>query len=253
MQYKNINRRQSRIATMARLLPAVFVGLMLQACAVPEAQVPVDNYFSSEFARPAPGALVILLPPKSSSEDVSAGEKFVHEQLHRQLSAAGYRVKGLDAANYSILWNQEVEAAGGIYDAATGALRTDAYRKALSGLAQRIATDTQAALVVSHGLVIRRAQLSGTKAQWDGQSKVQPTSRSAGTDYRFDGATVALSVELLGIAGNGSIAFKTYGGVALPYRADTWDGKNEIRKDMFAKDTETAEGVHIALRPLLRN
>lgn len=237
---------------MLRFPSIVLAVLTLQACSATAPPAPTDNYLGAAYARPAPGALVILLPPKASLEEVRDGEQFLLQQLHRQLSAAGYRVKALDAANHSVIWNQEVLAAGGIYDAATGALRTGAYARALSGLAQRIATDTGAALVISHSLVLRKAQFSGAMAQWDGQSKVQPTSRSAGENYRFDGTTPAISVELLGIAGNGAIAFKTYGGVALPYRADTWAGTSAVRKDLFANDGETAEGVRIALQPLLR-
>lgn len=238
---------------MLRSLSLVLALLALQACSATVALAPADNYLGPAYARPAPGALVILLPPKASLEQVRAGEQFLVQQLHAQLSAAGYRVKAIDADNYGVIWNQEVQGAGGIYDAATGELRTDAYARALSGLAQRIATDTQAALVISHSLVLRPAQLSGVKAQWDGQSRVQPTALSAGGDYRFDGTKVGMSVELLGIAGNGSIAFKTYGGIALPYRADTWDGSSQVRKDLFASAAETAEGVHIALQPLLQH
>ncbi len=238
---------------MFRPFSVLLLALTLQACSSTLPAAPSDNYIHAQYSPPAPGALVILLPPKESAADVSAGVAFVQQQLHRQLTAAGYRVKALDAANYTLIWDQEVAAAGGIYDANTGVLRSDAYAKALSGLAQRIAADTQAALVVSHTLLIRPAQLSGTKAQWDGQTKLQPTYGTGGSDYRLSGTTVALSVELLGIAGNGGIAFKTYGGVALPYRADTLAGKNEVRKDLFAKDDEVAEGVAIALRPLLKN
>ncbi len=237
---------------MLRLSSFVLTVFALQACSATSPRIPTDNYIAPAYKKPAPGALVILLPAKASLEEVRAGEEFLLQQLHRQLGAAGYRVKAMDAANYTVIWNQEVQAAGGIYDAATGERRTDAYAKALSGLAQRIATDTQASLVVSHSLVLRKAQFAGAMAQWDGQSKVQPTSRSAGADYRFDGTTAAISVELLGIGGTGAIAFKTYGGVALPYRADTWDGTSHVRKDLFASDAETAEGVRIALEPLLR-
>lgn len=234
-----------------RISAAVLLVLALQACATKAPTAPADNYVAPAY-RPLPqGALVVLLPSKGGVPEMSAGEQFVVDQLHRQLSAAGYRVKALDAANYSVLWEQEVRIVGGIYDAGTGALRTRAYGQALGALAQRIAADTGAALIVSHKLLLRPAPLSGMRAMWDGQNRAQPTAKAHGDDYRFNGDTIGLSVELLGIAGDGSVAFKTYGGTSLPYRADVWDGKNQVRTDLFDKDEETAQGVGIALQPVL--
>lgn len=234
-----------------RTFVAVLLALALQACTTTGPSAPADNYIAPAF-RPLPqGALVVLLPAKGGVADMSAGEQFVVDQLHRQLHAAGYRVKALDAANYTLLWDQEVKIVGGIYDGGTGELRTRAYGQALGALAQRIAADTGAVLVISHKLLMRPAQLSGTRAVWDGQNRAQPTANAHGDDHRFDGKTIGLSVELLGIAGNGSIAFKTYGGTSLPYRADVWDGKYQVRTDLFAKDDETAHGVRIALLPVL--
>jgi len=235
---------------MRRFITAL-LALALQACTTTNTSAPADNYLSPAF-RPLPqGALVVVLPAKGGVADMGAGEQFVADQLHRQMTAAGYRVKALDAANYTVLWDQEVQAVGGIYDTATGELRTRAYGQALGALAQRIAADTGAALVISHKLLMRPAQLSGTRAVWDGQSRAQPTAKAHGDEVRFDGKTIGLSVELLGIAGDGSIAFKTYGGTSLPYRADVWDGKYQVRTDLFDKDDETAHGVRIALQPVL--
>jgi hypothetical protein len=234
-----------------RLLTVALLALALQGCASTPETAPLDNYLAPALRQLPQGALVVLLPPKMSSEEMGAGEVYVAEQLHRQLNAAGYQVKALDPANYALLWDQEVKIVGGIYDARTGELRTGAYGQALGALAQRIATDTGAALIISHGLTLRQAQLSGARAQWDGQNRPQPTSKGFGSDYRFDGDTIGISVELLGIAGDGSIAFKTHGGTSLPYRADVWNGKNSVRTDLFDKDEETAQGVRIALQPVL--
>jgi hypothetical protein len=232
-------------------LIAIFVALALQGCVTPAVTAPVDNYLAPALRPLSPGALVVLLPPKAGPDGMPAGPEYVVQQLHRQLSAAGYKVKALDAANYALLWEQEVKVVGGIYDAGTGELRTRAYGQALGALAQRIAMDTGAALIISHGLLLRQAQLSGTRAAWDGQNRAQPTSNASGENVRFDGATIGLSVELLGIASDGSIAFKTYGGTSLPYRADVWNGKHIVRTDLFDTDAETAQGVRIALQPVL--
>jgi len=236
-----------------RIIPILLLPLLLQACAPVTPAAPTEEYVAPFFKAPSPGSLLVLLPTKSSSPEVVGGEEFVLQQIHRQLTGVGYRVVALDAANYAVVWDQEIKAVGGIYDTRTGALRTAAYAQALSALAKRVASETRGAMVISHSLVIRQAKLLGTTAEWDGQRRTPPTTRTYGSEYRFHGTTSALSVELLAISGDGTIAFKTLGGTSLPYRADTLAGQYEIRPDLFATDSETAEGVRIALKPLLSN
>ncbi|HEU4777644.1 MAG TPA: hypothetical protein VFS95_12525 [Telluria sp.] len=235
-----------------RLLSLCVLALSLHLPASGASTSNSDELIAPAFRAPGAGALVILLPDQSGGGQYEAANGFVMKQLQAQLTAAGYKVKGLDAANYQVLWAQEVAVAGGLYDPADGQFRSAAYGKAMSALAQRIAADTGAALVLKPALVLRQARLQGKTAEWDGQRKMPKLKDNFGDDHRFDGHTVAISLECLAIAGSGEFAFKTLGGVTLPYRGDAWDGKQEIRDDLFANDKEIAEGVQIALRPLLR-
>jgi hypothetical protein len=77
------------------------------------------------------------------------------DQLSRQLKASGYKVVGLDPANYQVLWAQEVEAVGGVFDAATGRLRPAQYARARDQLVQRVSADTKAAMVLEPHLLLR--------------------------------------------------------------------------------------------------
>ena len=102
-----------------------------------------------------------------------------------------------------MLWQQEVEAVGGVFDPVSGGMRTVQYGKALAALAQRIAADTQCSLVLRPRLLTRRARFSGFKAEWDGQARQSPVSGGFAGATRFDGHTVALSVELVGLVPDG--------------------------------------------------
>lgn len=234
-----------------RILPLVLFALLLHACAGTLPSRSTDEYVAPRFSAPPQGSLFVLLPIKTSSPETKRGEELVTQQIYLQLTNLGYKVVALDAANHAVIWDQEINAAGGIYDPGTGALRTAAYAQAIAALAQRVASETRSALVISPGLVVRRANLSGTIAAWDGQQRTQPTARTYGSDYRFSGTTSALSVELLAITNDGTIAFRTFGGTSLPYRADGFSGQFETRQNLFSTDVETAEGVRLALRPLL--
>jgi len=212
---------------------------------------------TEEFTSPAlhalpPGSAVALLPVKSPPTDLAAGDQLVLKQLQAQLGAAGFRVVTADAARFDADWSREVQAVGGLYDPVTGALRTGAYGRVLSRLAQRVAQDTHAVAVIDHRLMTRRAQSSGSDVEWDGQRRTQTTVRAYGSTYRFDGTTTALSVQLLVLSADGELLLKSYGGSALPYVADVREGRYLQRPDLFASDAETADGVRLALRPLLQ-
>lgn len=173
------------------------------------------------------------------------------EQLHRQLIASGYKVAILNTANYEEIWGEEVAAVGGIYDSATGALRHEAYAAAMSSLGKRICDELKCALVVRQRLIARKATLDGKMAQWDGQQRFMPVSQEgAGGAYSFFGSTYGISVELTAIAGDGLLVFRTYGGASLPYQANIYEARHEIRPDLFFSDKEIADGVRIALEPL---
>lgn len=236
-----------------KILATCTIALALCGCATTAPTRSGDGYVAPSFHAPVAGSLVVLLPARSGDGGYEKANGFVMEQMRKQLTGAGYRVKGLDTANYDVIWSQEVAQVGGIYDPASGALRTEAYARALNVLAQRVATDSGAALVIKPALVLREAKLSGTTAEWDGQRKTPPLKKTYGATYRVDGSTTGISIELLALGADGRVAFKTLGGVTLPYRGDAWDGSSTLRDDLFADDTEIAEGLRIALRPLMQS
>jgi hypothetical protein len=227
------------------------VLFLLSACtSVPP--VSSDNLIAPDFKAPAQGALIVLLPPTVEAEDLTEGKPILLDQLHRQLKAAGYKVAGLDAANYDTIWAQEVEAVGGVYDAKTGKLRPAQYAQARGQLVQRVSSGTMAALVLQPHLLLRQAQLSGPSARWDGQQRRVQLSNTYGQDYRSDGTTLALSVGLDAYTGSGELVASTYGGVSMLYTVNIQAAKNEVRADLFASDKEMGEGVALALTPVLK-
>lgn len=194
----------------------------------------------------------MLLPPSVEADDLDAGKPLLLDQLQRQLKAAGYRVAGLDAANYETIWAQEVEAVGGVYDAKTGKLQSARFARARGQLVQRVSSDTKASMVLQPNLVLRQAQFSGPAARWDGQQRRVLVSNTYARDYRSDGTTLALSVGLDAYAGSGELVASTYGGASMLYTVNIQAAKNEVRGDLFASDKELGEGVALALTPVLK-
>jgi hypothetical protein len=222
--------------------------LLFSACAS-SPKLASDNQIAPEFRRPPSGALVLIMPAEVEAIDLQAGVQSLKTELHRQLSAAGYRVVALDEDSYDAIWTQEVGEVGGIYDVNTGQLRRDAYVQALGHLVQRVSGETKASLVVRPRLVLRHAELSGVSAVWDGQQRLAP---ARGGDVRYDGSTLGLSVGLHMFAASGEMVSSTYGGASLPYRFNLHTNKNEVRSDLFADGVDMADGVKLALIPFFK-
>lgn len=231
-----------------------FVGLgilvlVLAACAAPKPRPAADNRVDPNFKPPPAGALIVLLP-EPQTPPIEAGEVFMARQLEQQLMSAGYRVAKLSRSNYAEIWPQEVASVGGLFDAATGAPRPQAYGVALSRLARRVCEELKCALLVQQRLLKRSAQLDGSVAEWDGQRLPIPVKDIPGREARFSGSAPGLSVELFAMTAEGRLGFRTYGGATLPYRTNMQESKNELRQTLFADDREVADAVRIALEPL---
>ena len=173
-------------------------------------------------------------------------------QLGLQLQQAGYKVVVLNRDNYNKLWDEAIASVGGIFDPATGALRTQAYAQALSGLAIHVCRETGCTLMIQPRLVQRSAELRGSSAVWDGQQTLIPAEGHRQYDYRFSGTTHALSVELMAVTSTGAWAFRSYGGASLIFAFNSDRERSEIRRDLFRNQQEVAHGVRIALTPLIQ-
>ena len=233
-------------------LIALFFALLLAGCAQVGPLPAPDNYVAPGLTGLPPQSRVVILPIVGPEHEFAKGELMALGQLRTQLQAAGYRIAALDKANYELIWRQEVEAVGGIYDAATGAQRPGQHAQAMSSLARRVCQEANCALLLRYQLVVRRAELDGKTADWDGQRRPILISGAAGQEYRSSGTTDAVSLELLAMSADGSVAFKSYAGASLPYRNNAFKEKLELRDDLFQNDAEIADAVRLALAPVVR-
>lgn len=234
-----------------RLILSLLVACAAASCAGTPPPEATDNFSATSFKAPGPGELVVLLPVPPSTPEIAKGEAILLQQLHQQLTAARYRVVIFDADRYAAVWDEEVSAAGGIYDPNTGQLRTEAHNRASSAAAKRVCAETKCALVLGPRLCGRPVRLKQSTAEWDGQRRRVVVVGSARSDGIVTGKALALSVELLGLTGNGTVVFRSFGGASLPFQLDWASSRNVLRPDLFSSDAEIADGVRIALRPLL--
>ena len=141
---------------------------------------------------------------------------------------------------------------GGIYDSKTGNLKPVERALAIAALAKRLTRETSAALVITPRLVLRKAELSGTKASWDGRLVLVPTRGTFGGSSSSTGTTTAVSVQLLALGHDGTLAFSTFGGVTLPYAINFVSERPELRANIFSDKSDLTKAAEIALGPLTK-
>jgi len=238
--------------SVRRKLFGLALVLMLSACASAPRRVVTDNYISPNFSQPRPNSLIVLLPAGAETEDLQPGAAVLMKALHQRLNAAGYKVVALDQGSHDAIWTQEIEAVGGIYDPKNGAVRPHALMEAVGHLVQRVTSETGAEMVIMPRLLLREAEVSGMSALWDGQQRRVPTFGTGAGTLTQSGSTLGLSVGLEMFATSGEKVMETFGGALLPYRVNARAARNEVRPDLFADESEVAEGAAIALAPFLR-
>lgn len=227
--------------------------LGLAGCAsapVPQAR---DNWRSAQFSIPPKETLIVLLPPPLQQvKELQKGDSMMVAQLGKQLELAGFKVTLLNRDNYNEIWSKMSAEVGGIYDPVTGTRRPQAYGQAMSRLAQHVCKEAGCALLIQSRIVARTAVLQGSSATWDGQRTRIPTINDRGTrEPNFTGSTSSFSIQLTAVMSTGAPAFLTYGGASIIHAMDMERPRGEVRRDLFNNDLEVAEGVRIALAPLI--
>jgi hypothetical protein len=197
------------------------------------------------------GSLILILPATYEVQDFESGVDVVLQEIHKLLYTAGYKTALLNKQNYEVVWRQELEAAESFYGTATSHTSAEVAALALTTLASRLTGETSAKLILLPRLVLRTALLSGTKAEWDGRQELIPTRGLFGGTSTGRGTTMAVSLQLLALTGTGEVAFKSYGGITLPYKVNFLNEHAEMRSDLFKSDLDISEGTRIALDPLL--
>lgn len=230
-----------------RFIALIFLALPTLAISQSTAPATASN---ATTADPPTSSLVVFMPPRAAAAELAKAEPLVAQSLTTRLKKLGYRTATLSKDNFEQLWSDEVTAVGGLFDPATGQPRPEAYALAVAGVASTVVQQTGATLVLFPQIVMRPAEFSGTKAWWDGQTRLVPTRGLSGDSARFSGSTQASSVEILAIRSTGSVAFRKLGGASLLLLVDFLSSRNELRRDLFEDGTEIDEAVAIALEPM---
>jgi hypothetical protein len=235
-------------APIAMRLSLPCLAFALTACAAhPPAPEAPDAWRADTFQSPPVGARLVLLPPQETQyEELRSGAELLHRQARGQLAQAGFVVVTLERDDYAKQWQQEAQHVGGVYQPDSGEFKNKEYLQAFNTLLRKNCEATKCALLIDARLVMRPAQVKAGVAEWDGRKQVV----DAAPDGKTPGHAYGISVELSGITPDSTLAFKAYGGVALPEPYSAAELRNKTRKPLPWSEADIAEGLRIALKPL---
>lgn len=197
------------------------------------------------------GDHVVLLAWRHDDPALARGMTKVVAEVARQLRQAGLRASLLDEASDKTLRDAADEALGGIVDRVTGKPDTARAARALAYMADEVCSQADCRFVIEAKLILQRAPIAGDLAAWDGVTRPMPVSVSGGKPHGFRGEVTGLSVALIGVAATGRVVFSGIGGVTLPFDVNTIASTARLRPDLLESPAEIAEGVRVALRPLI--
>ncbi|MFZ2990074.1 hypothetical protein [Ideonella sp.] len=196
--------------------------------------------------------MIVILPPQAQAQELSAGADVVEAELARQLASAGYKTQLVEKSDFSTLWNANVAAVGGLFDAATGQPKQDRYAQVLKQTTLQVASELNGALFIAPRIVYRAAALNADSAEWDGQRRRMEITEARGESIQsWSGSTRGVSIQITAMAPSGEIQRVTYGGLVLPYRVSLKLDQNVPKPDLFDQKSDVANGVATALWPLI--
>lgn len=231
---------------------AAVAGFVLNAgCAVDPPAAP-DNYLSSSFARQQPSQLILLVHVPAVDSLARRGDPLAAEEVNKQLVSAGFRVASIPNEDFQKLLDKELT------DGTTPSGRISrqdhekASLRALQQLAQIGAAEAGSVMVVRTRLVVRPTTNGQNHASWDGQRRPILFSGRGPMPMEIEGTGPGVSLEVLGVRSNGTLAIRSFGGISLPYRSDARTAQPSDRTDLFDHTAELMQGTAIALAPFLR-
>jgi len=226
--------------------------ILFSACSSTPLPAGPGTYLPENYAVPAKGSLIILLPPISIFPEFTIGEEPVNALVNQKLMDAGYKTLIYPRKDLVSFWHNETAALGNRLDPQLGQHIDGLNEHLTAKLVRIIAKEHPDALILSQRIVARKAQLKGASATWDGRKTIPPAAGTSGQSGQWSGSTPALSLEITALDKTGKEQFKTFGGLLLPYRANVIAENMAMRDGLFQKQSEFAAGIDIALSPLTK-
>lgn len=195
---------------------------------------------------------LLLLPVQSLHKELQANEPMIDELLYQSLESSRFSLRTLSPKQYKTLHAKALEVSGAIYTPAVGdytPLNPGLYAKALLAM---VHDDWQVDTVVMPKLLLRDAQMQGTKVMFDGIKK--PLEYAANTPQTWmPERPRGLSLQLSAYNLDGNSIAPVFAGLSLPFIIKQESNKPKyILKTEFFTEKEAKKASKVASKKLLQ-
>lgn len=235
----------------AKLTP-LFLALALLACGSPGIEQPLLTTETGRADRVviAPLNVALRLPA-----ELAPGAERVWGELMQHFSTRDRVVRVIEPASARHLWTEVM----------ADPLAPNSPTQASSLFARRLASHSDYDLLVMPSLVMRRAQVRGDHAYWDGvrrkiHVRAPLTGKIDGIECTYDQVVQGITGQLAGaslyvsvLTPEGVVMYEGLGGLALLHEAEPTalaqrdSLRAVLRDDPFAASDEVREGIDLAL------
>lgn len=212
--------------------------------------------FSDNYVAITKAQKILIIPVKNNFTKKNAlGTAETGRALESQLIAEGWNASTMDRKLYEETMSQSSIAVGGIFSPVTGQVDKAKYKALLSVFIELINQRESVDIVIFPYITVRSAKLHGGTAAWDGVVRRKVTSGANTHAMSWSGTEKSLSLQLNTYTSAGNFLFTSFGGLTLPFvtRLTFSQAESSLREDMFDNAKDIAEGVDIALEPILMN
>lgn len=211
--------------------------------------------FSDNYVAITKAQKILIVPVKNNFTKNSLGIAETGQALESQLVAEGWNASTMDRKLFEEMMSQSTIAVGGIYSPVTGRVDEVKYKALLSVFIEMAHKREAVDIVIFPYISPRSAKLHGGTASWDGVVRRKVTTGANTHKMSWSGTEKSLSLQLNTYTSAGDFLFTSFGGLTLPFvtRLTFSQPKSSLRDDMFDNTKDIAEGVDIALEPILMN
>jgi hypothetical protein len=240
---------------MRNLYKYIFIVLIIfvSGCSSTNPTLYKYRYYPSSDIPLSKPAKIFLTPFNLMVKNKGVPEEsvdIVNKYLHDYLGTNNYEV--LPQKYFVDSWNRNLNKIGGLYDPMTGRFSRKRFDKCLEVTASDLSDSFDFSYIVFPDLIVKSVKLNkySDLGDWHGVTRHLPKNGVYKNGWR---AAKAASIMVTAFTKDKELHFQSVGGLDF-IQISTKEGriyKLRPRKNLFANQTDLAEGVNISLHPFV--
>lgn len=186
---------------------------------------------------------VVILPIESLHSELLEQDGDLYELLVQAIGKKKFAVTSNSAEEFQPALDQALADAGAIYDPSVGQFLPSDRQIYIKSLIDYYSHESTVDVIVLPELLIRRANVRGDTASWDGVERTIELSEKPEKTYKSLREARGLSIKLSVYSRQGAFLLQSYAGISLPFTVNYNSEPAELnlkRKYMTLKEQRQA-------------